>query len=384
MQTLNVTAIMRITQVIQGVHISSAGPTYSVARLASELRTLGDESSVITLGIPPSEWPHSAPIRVHSGNIERATGVSPTMMRDIHRESKNSCIIHGHGIWRIANLFPLLVSRDAPARIVYSPRGTLSSWSMQYKSLIKKPFWVLLQKPALARCHCLHATSDAEHQDIRRVGLEAPVAVIPNGIDIPAIDEHLPRKNQVVYLSRINPVKGVDLLIKAWIAVHRHFKNWELVIAGPLDNEYAQSMVSLASALKAEAITFVGETLGDEKRSLLSRASLFILPSYSENFGIAVAEALAHGTPVITTTGTPWLELDRKNAGWCIAPAQSAIEDSLRMALSRPPAELHEMGCNGRAWMQKDYSWEPVTEQMRQAYSWLLGQGDMPDCIRLS
>ena len=145
---------MQITQVIQGVHNPSAGPTYSVGRLAGELHKLGEESSVLTLGNPPDNWPHIAQLHIYSGRLERLTGVSPALMRKIHRLSKSPCILHGHGIWRIANLFPLVIGRETPARIVYSPRGTLSSWSMQYKSLVKKPFWKLLQKPALDRCQC--------------------------------------------------------------------------------------------------------------------------------------------------------------------------------------------------------------------------------------
>jgi glycosyltransferase involved in cell wall biosynthesis len=302
-------------------------------------------------------------------------------MREIHRLSKSPCILHGHGIWRIANLFPLIIGRETPARIVYSPRGTLSSWSMQYKSLVKKPFWKLLQKPALDRCHCYHATAGAEYEDIRRVGLRRPVAIIPNGIDIPTLTSDAQRRKQVVFLSRINPVKGLDILLPAWAAIAPDFQEWELIIAGPLDNEYATAVQASAGSLNCPSIKFVGESLGNNKTRLLAEAALFVLPSYSENFGIAVAEALAHGLPVITTSGTPWSEITQRDAGWYISPNKPALEDALRSALSQPLPALREMGNKGRTWMEVSYSWEHIAIMMQETYRWLHSNGSKPGWV---
>lgn len=372
---------MRSIQIIQGVRNTSSGPTYTVGRLANELCMLGEDSSVLTLGTHPSHWPHIAPLRIHSGRLERKTGVSPALMNEIRRLSKTSVILHGHGIWRITNLFPLLVNRSAPAKIIWSPRGTLSAWSMQYKSIIKLPFWKFLQKPALGRCHCFHATAESEYDDIRRLGFKSPVAIIPNGIDLPNNTHAMVRRKQVVFLSRINPIKGLDLLLPAWEKISRDFSDWTLVIAGPLDNDYAESIREQANNLNATRIHFAGEVLGPEKTKLLSESSLFVLPSYSENFGIAIAEALAHAIPVITTTGTPWSEISGKNVGWYIKPDRNELENSLRTALSLPLAELESMGHNGRRWMQEDYAWPNVAERMSATYKWLLDGGDKPSWI---
>jgi glycosyltransferase involved in cell wall biosynthesis len=223
---------MRISQIIQSVDNLSAGPTYSVAKMADELQKLGEDVSVLTLGKPPKEWPYETTLRVHDGIFEQKVGVSFSLMREIRMLSGSPCILHGHSIWRLANLFPLLLSRESPARIVCSPRGTLSPWSMQHKALVKQPFWHMLQKPSLLRCHCLHATSFTEFESIRDVGLRVPVAIIPNGVDIPDAMPDNNRARRVLFLGRIDPVKGVDMLLSAWTAIAAEFNDWELVIAG--------------------------------------------------------------------------------------------------------------------------------------------------------
>ena len=372
---------MQITQIIQGVSNPSAGPTYSVAKLADQLYTLGEDASVLTRGKPPTEWPYKTPLKIHDGILERRTGISLSMMSEIRKLSEYPGILHGHGIWRVANLFPLFTARNGAARIVCSPRGMLSPWSMQYKTLVKQPFWRLLQKPALQRSHCFHVTAPVEYEDIRRVGLSGPVTIIPNGVDVPDIPVNNIRRKRVVFLSRIDPKKGLDILLPAWTAIANEFTDWDLVIAGPLGDDYARSIQDLAETLNAPRVQFTGQVLGETKLRLLAEASLFVLPTYSENFGIAVAEALAHGTPVITTTETPWTDLNDRNCGWCITPRQQELEHALRTAMNQPLESLHEMGESGREWMRESYSWDRIAEMMMQTYKWLHGKGPKPDCV---
>ncbi len=372
---------VRIVQIIQGVHNPSAGPTYSVARLAEELRRLGEDASIVTLGTPPEQWPHSAPLRVHGVSTPILGGISLSLLRDIRASAKTPTILHGHGIWRAANLFPLTIPRRSPARLLCSPRGMLSAWSMNFKSHLKTPFWRLFQKPALVRCHCLHATATAEYEDIRSVGLRGPVAIIPNGVDVPAQVAGGKRSRQAVFLSRIDPKKGLDILLPAWCAVAPDHPEWELVVAGPMDGSYAHEIRALAHRLAPPRLRFVGQLVGEEKRSLLAGASLFVLPSYSENFGIAIAEALAHGLPVITTQETPWQELSSRGCGWCIRAEEGALRDTLQDALRRPLSELQGMGDRGRRWMQCGYAWPRIAAQMRSTYEWLLNGSAPPECV---
>jgi glycosyltransferase involved in cell wall biosynthesis len=372
---------MRIAQIIHGVRNPSAGPTNYVAKLVDELCKLGNDASVLTLGSRPLEWPSNTPITSYNGMLERRTGISIALMHKLRELSKTPCILHGNGIWRLTNLFPLFVQKNSPAKIVWSPHGALSAWSMQYKQTIKQPFWYLLQKRALERSHCFHVTAVQEYQNVRRVGLRTPVAIIPSGVELPPLNDAHARKKRVVFLSRIDPVKGIDMLLPAWKAVANEFPEWELVIAGPLTGDYADSMQSLAHKINAPRVTFAGEVLGQAKHRLLSSASLFVLPSYSENFGIAVAEAFAHGLPVITTTRTPWNEIDKRKCGWCISPDEKTLRETFNIALNCSLTCLHEMGQNGRDWMERDYSWSRIALMMNQTYEWLLYGDSRPDFV---
>lgn len=374
---------MHIVQIVGSIHNLSAGPSYSIARLGDELCSAGCDVSLLTPGRFPEAWPYRVRLDASSGWLDNQVGVSPAFIRKIRDYSGRTSIMHGHGIWRFANnVFPLVVDRQAPAKIVCSPRGTMSSWSMQYKGIVKRPFWRFVQKPALERCKLFHATAVSEYEDIRRVGLQAPVAIIPNGVDIPELPVDRVRKRRVVFLGRINPVKGIDMLINAWLELQARFPDWELVIAGPLDEDYAAEMKKLAqSAGENTNIRFTGEVQGDEKKSLLSGASLFVLPSHSENFGMVVAEALSHGVPVITTTGTPWSDLQTRGCGWYVAPEQGVLSAAMQEAMSRPLVELQVMGEKGREWMRRDYSWEHVAGMMFQAYQWLLQSDRKPEYV---
>jgi len=372
---------MKVTQIIQGIHNPSAGTTYCIGRLVNELRELKVDTSILTLGKTPHEWPHNAPLRIHNGPLELKTGMSFSLMREINELFKTPGILHGNGLWRLVNLFPYLSHKNSPARIINSPHGMLSSWSMEYKSLIKQPLWKLLQKPALDRSHCLHVTAPVEYDDIRRVGLTAPAAIIPNGVDIPDLPNDIQKLKKIVFLSRISPKKGLDLLIPTWTSIAQEFSDWELIIAGPLSGEYPKTVLAMAEKLKTPRIKFVDQILGEEKRDLISTASLFVLPTYSENFGIAVAEALAHGTPVITTTETPWTDLKQRNCGWCITPDKEKLKETLVEALNQPLQSLQEMGNNGREWMQQDYAWPHIAEVMAETYEWLLHNSSKPDWV---
>ena len=375
-------AHMKIFHVIHGIANASAGPTYAVGRLGEELNHLGDSASVITLGERPLDWSYDTDYWIDGSEIALRTGISFAMMAKVRHLSNGGVILHGHSVWRMTNLFPLLINSGTPSRIVISPRGTLSQWAMNYKKFIKLPFWNLRQRPALSRCHAFLATAENELQDIERAGIRGEGMLIPNGVDIPDVDMMRPRPKHILFLSRIHPVKGLDMLIKAWKSLAEEFPDWSLDIAGALDGEYATSVQKLVRTESVPRVNFLGEVHGDEKSRLFREASLFVLPSFTENFGIVVAEALAAGVPVITTTGTPWKGLlEAHGCGWTVNPEQHALSVPIRHALSRTEGELRAIGGAGRSWMERDYSWSGVAEQMHIAYDYLLHGGSRPGFV---
>jgi glycosyltransferase involved in cell wall biosynthesis len=269
--------------------------------------------------------------------------------------------------------------------LVVSPRGTLSSWALGRNAVQKKIFWRWIQEPALRVAACFHATAKSEYEDIRRLGFRQPVGILPNGIDIPPLNQRTNngRRRQLLFLGRIHPIKGVEVLLRAWQAVARRFPEWELRVVGPEEGGYLARMQALAAQLRLERIEFAGPVFGEDKLRAYRQANLFVLATYSENFGMTVAEALAAGTPAVVTQGAPWSGLVEQGAGWWIEIGLDPLVASLEQALSTSPQRLEEMGRAGHEWMQRDFSWERIGAQFLATYGWLLNGGEPPPCVRL-
>lgn len=363
---------MRIRHLIHGVHNRSAGPTYSVGYLAEQLAANGDDTEVVSIGPAPHDWRFKVGLKnFETPGLLGFPRFSLAYVNYLKQLDQQASIIHGHGVWRGTNLFPFMVKRTPEVRFVCSPRGMLSPWSMNHKRLRKMPFWKTLQRPALERIDCFHVTAGIELEDIRRLGFQQPALIIPNGIVIPLLCQG-PRKKQVLFLSRINPKKGLELLLEAWQSVSGHYPDWRLVIAGGLDSNYARGIQRQAEKMALSRCEFVGAVHDADKQQLLDESSLFVLPSYSENFGIVVAEALASAVPVITTNKTPWLNLQDRGCGWTISPDAGQLQAAFSQAMQLPKENLLEMGCKGRYWMQDKFSWTQVAGNMREGYERLL------------
>jgi glycosyltransferase involved in cell wall biosynthesis len=293
-------------------------------------------------------------------------------------------IIHNNSLWMMPNVYPGNAVSDSRCRLVVSPHGTLSEWAMGLNALQKKIFWQFLQAPAIRSAACFHATAEGEYGDIRRLGFRMPVCILPNGIDVPPLEE-TPKgdRRQLLFLGRIHPTKGVDVLLRAWQAVERRFPDWELLVIGPDNGGYLAKMQVLAAQLRVERVVFPGPLFGEEKLRAYRTASLFVLPTHSENFGMTVAESLSAGTPAIVTKGAPWGGLEKQGAGWWIDIGVDPLVACLEQTLATSPTHLAEMGRVGREWMLRDYSWEKIGTQLSVVYRWLLEGGETPSCVRL-
>jgi glycosyltransferase involved in cell wall biosynthesis len=295
-------------------------------------------------------------------------------------------LIHNHSLWWLPNIYPGMVRRRyANCRLIVSPRGTLSRWALGFKALRKKVFWCVLQERALRGADCFHATAESEAEDIRRLGFIQPICILPNGIDVPPLEKmHEGSRRRLLFLGRIHPIKGVDILLRAWRAVQDRFRDWELHVAGPDDGGHLAGMQALAGHLRLDRVVFRGPLYGEEKWRAYRAAELVVLPTHSENFGLTVAEALAAGTPAIVTVGAPWGGLVREGAGWWIDIGIDPLIAGLEEALASSPEHLAQMGVAGRQWMLRDYSWRRIGEQSAVTYRWLLEGGDTPSWVRLN
>ena len=267
--------------------------------------------------------------------------------------------------------------------LVVSPRGMLEPWSLAHRSWKKGVAWLLYEKWDLACARVLCATSMEEADSIRRVGCRQPIAVVPNGVSVPQPHARRTRHQGVrnaLFLSRIHPKKGLLLLVDAWEKVRPN--GWRMIVAGP-DEEGHKRLVedAVRNAGIEEDFIFVGPVEGAAKADLFSSADLFILPTMSENFGLAVAEALAYGIPVITTVGAPWKGLVEHSCGWWVTPDSDALAYAIRGATLLPDAERAAMGSRGRDWMEREFSWSSVARRMISVYEWILHGGSAPDCV---
>ncbi len=378
-------------QIAPGIAGASSGISAAVLQLCDGLRAAGESVVLATVegdanALPPfaRDFPR--------GLGPRRLGRSPTLRRWLAAELRGgrADVVHVHGLWRMSTVQPASIARVAGAAFVVAPHGSLAPWAMRFRAQVKRPFWRVLQRPALERATCWHAASEAEYEDIRRLGFSQPVAVSPYGVGLPPQRRPVPDATDggdrvLLFLARIHPTKGVDTLIDAWRLVQDRFPRWRVVIAGTdFDPRgYLDAMRRHATDRGADRVVFAGELTGPARDEAYAEAQLYVLPTRSENFGFTVAEALAAGTPVITTTASPWPELEARGAGWWIRPGVDALAACLKEALAAEPARLREMGSAGRDWMAADFVRDAAGRRIAAAYAWLRGRARRPEWIRV-
>ena len=243
----------------------------------------------------------------------------------------------------------------------------------------------MIQRDALVGAACIHATDEAEYHDVRALGIKVPVAIIPLGIDIPEQihEPRTPSRRRLLFLSRIHEKKGVDVLLRIWRRVEPAFPDWELSIVGPGQAKYVRLMQRLSKDLGLRRVSFPGPRYGVDKSECYWESDLFVLPTHSENFGLAVAEAMAHGIPAVVTQGAPWEGLERNRCGWWIPLREESLFNTLQDAMSMTTQELRDMGARGREWMRREFVWEEVGRRMAKTYEWLLHGGETPPWVKL-
>lgn len=382
-----------VVHVVPSVARESSGPSYTVVRLCESMIAAGADVELATLDADPDRSPPGFLRQFPPGRGPLPLGSSPALRRWLSARARTggAAILHAHGLWEMSVVYPAWAARKGGATLIVSPRGTLAPWAMRHHSASKLLFWTVVQRPALKRAACFHATSEQEVEDLRRLGFRQPVALIPNGVDLPALASPPKPRGEgrtLLFLARLHPVKGADALIDAWRLVQDRFPAWRLVIVGDdVDGRgssgYAARLRRRVAERGAERVRFTGELRGDAKWDAYREADLYVLPSRTESFGLTVAEALAAGTPVVTTSATPWQALAAKRAGWCVDTSTEALAATLVDALARKPAMLREMGRRGQRWMAAEYAWPDIGRRMVRTCDWLRGVSlEKPDWVR--
>ena len=364
---------MKVVLTIPSMAKANGGPVAVVRDLADHLTNIGCEVVIGTIPLSKSveEWlPRSSAVQVIRIGAEGDTNVS-AFLRDFQPE-----VVHDFGLWLPANHRVAKHTIQSNIPLIISPCGMLNPWARQHKKWKKKFAWYLYQKRDLQSASLLVATAAEEARHIANCQLGRPIEVVPNGIDIHENSRlrvtALEKKcRTVLFMGRIHPVKGLINLVEAWAKVAP--VGWRCKIAGPDEKGHRAEVEASVRKYKLESsFELIGPVDGDQKLSVLRDADLFVLPSFTENFGIAAAEAMAEGVPVITTVNTPWKGIRDKNCGWWIEIGVDPLVDALREATSLSVDELTDKGRRSRHYVHSRYAWPQVAVQMKEVYQKVL------------
>lgn len=372
---------MRILHVVAGLSPAGGGLSELVPRFALEASRLGNEVTIATVAPAGAALSQAANTAEADGvRIVRFAPSGPRVLFfswDMHRRLpelvRRADLVHVHSQWTFPVWHGCRTTITDGKPLVMSPQGSLDPLRLAH-SAWKKRLAGFFDRPFLRHASVIHATSLAERRWIEQyVGGSPRIEVIPNGVEMPelrTLARPAHRTRTVLYLGRLHPLKGLDLLLDAWQMASQSLglgDTWNLVIAGPDEQGTRKKLEQQARQLGLTNLRFIGPLYGDEKVKAIADADLYVLPSRSENFGIVVAEALAASVPVVTTKGTPWQEIDG-SCGWWVDVAAEPLAKAIGQAMRLGDEEREAMGTRGRALVEAKYQWMSVGRAMVEKY----------------
>lgn len=299
-------------------------------------------------------------------------------------------VIHLHGLWdrEIRIAAKAAVAKGIP--LVWSPHGMLSPWALHYRWWKKCLPWHLYVNRQLHHAAAFHATSAAEAKWVKDAGFDNAIAIVPLGTLLPDLppavtNRTASRMRRLLFVGRIHPVKGLENLVRAWALCNT--QGWELRIVGPDTNGYGNRLREVAAELGCTGtVVFTGPKLGDELNREYLDCDCLVLPSFSENFGGVIIDAMAAGKPVIASKATPWSVLEEgcevlssscaskglERCGWWVENDPASLSTALSTMMALSDAERKSIGANGRMLVARKYTWPAVAEQMAEVYNRLI------------
>lgn len=383
---------MKVLHIVSSISRTGGGPSRSVQGLVAGLQAEGVEAYLLAIKPLGEPWVDGVKYFRCIGKM-KWFGVQKDIECAIDEIKPD--LIHIHSIWQLMLHFGAAAARKKGVPYIIAPRGTLEKWSLNQKWLKKKIALLTYQGYDLRHAAALHVTADSEEVQCNNLGFHQYKIKSTNGVNLP---KELPIKQKkqggprrALFLSRMHKKKGVMELVEAWAKVRSWFRaqglefNWicELVYtkSGSEELAYEAKVKARVEELGlSDQFIFTGPLDDDKKWEAYARADLFVLPTYSENFGIVVAEALWAGVPVVTTKGTPWSDLVSNNCGWWIDTGVESLTSTLQQCLVLSAECLEKMGKNGHNLVERKYTWKAVVGAMKHGYEQLLNPCEHAPC----
>ncbi|ASC72842.1 Glycosyltransferase Type 1 [Halomicronema hongdechloris C2206] len=391
---------LRVLQIVPSISLVYGGPSQMVRGFSAALGAAGAAVTVLTtdangdVGQPPLAVPLNQPVPEDGYTIWyfhcspwRRYKFSLGLLQWLARHSQDYDIAHVHALFSPVSTAAATVARWRGLPYLLRPLGTLDPADLRKKQQLKRLYGYLLERPNLAGAAAVHFTSQPEADVSERFGTHAQEVVIPLGVTPPttlspeAVQEMCdrnaipPDRPRLLYMSRLDPKKGLDLLLPALEQLLRHSIPFHFILCGanPQDPGYEHSIRQwIQHSPLAQRTTITGFVSGDEKAALLQAADVFVLPSYYENFGIAVAEAMMAGNPVVITRGVYiWPDIQQAEAGWLCDGTAESLAQVLTQALG-DPLERQRRGQQAQTLANQRYSWDAIAQQTLQIYYQLL------------
>lgn len=366
-----------VIHIVASLNPTQGGPSQSVLALACAQAEAGARVALASLDYHPASRPTGdLTLKIVPGNFPRLIACSRELRHFL--QSTPATVVHHHGLWLRTLHYAHAAARRHKAALVISPRGMLEPWARQHHGLRKKFARHFIHPGAIEAASGWHATSAAEATNFVDASASRPVCIAPNGIHAPtdkwleqarqawyAIAPELAGKQVALFYGRFHPKKRLRELIQIWASKAR--PGWTLLIAGIPEYYSVDTLRNYAA--KIGAAKSVRVETGINRPHPYAIASLFVLPSHSENFGQTVVESLAARVPALVTDSTPWSMLNQKDAGWCVP--WSKYPATLDQALSLSPEALNEIGDRGRTYAIDHYNWSAVAKRVLDFYQTL-------------
>ncbi|PZO54474.1 MAG: glycosyl transferase group 1 [Phormidesmis priestleyi] len=396
---------LKILQIVPSISLVYGGPSQMVqglsAAISQQPKTAVAQVTIITTDSngDVDEAPLDVPlgVAVPQDGYEiihfrcapfRRYKFSADLLTWLWHHAPNYDIAHIHALFSPVSTAAATVCRWRKLPYIMRPLGTLDPADLKKKQRVKQLYAQLLERPNLAGAAAIHFTSELEAKVSERFGVSTLEMVIPLGVALPTLPDRtaaqaairaqfaIPSERPIVlFMSRIDPKKGFDLLLPALTNLHQRQQPFHLLLCGanPQDRAYENRIrEQIETSAWAQWATFMGFISGDLKAQVLSAADLFVLPSYYENFGIAVAEAMAAAMPVVISDQVHiWPAIAQANAGWIVPTAIEPLTQALAEALNQPEM-LHQRGQNAQRCAQENYSWQAIGERVTAHYRQLL------------